>query len=103
MRGIKSSAIVVAMLWALCFTSGIYAQTIDAGTAVTIRTNENIEAKDTDGRVFTGVVDQDVRNRNGNLVIPRGSNVELLVRKASNTEVALDLDSITINGVRYGV
>ncbi len=101
------------VLWALCFASsagaqGIYrssgaAGTIDAGTAITVRTNETIDANDSDGHVFSGVVEQDVKNRDGNIAIPKGSNVELLVRKVSSTEVALDLDSVTINGERYGL
>lgn len=108
-----SALVAGAVLWALCFASsasaqGIYrssgaAGMIDAGTAITVRTNESIDANDSDGRVFSGVVEQDVTNRNGNIAIPKGSNVELLVRKVSNTEVALDLDSVTINGERYGV
>src|SRR5207248_5899093 len=69
----------------------------------TVRTNETINANDSDGRVFTGVVEQDVTNSNGNVAIPKGSNVELMVRKVSNNEVALDLDSVMINGQRYGV
>jgi hypothetical protein len=108
-----SAFVVGAALWALCFASsagaqGIYrssgaAGTIDAGTAITIRTNENIDANNSDGRIFSGVVAQDVMNRNGNIAIPKGSNVELLVRKVSSTEVALDLDSVMINGERYGL
>jgi hypothetical protein len=42
-----------------------------------------------------------VRNRNGNVAIPRGSDVELVVREISNNEVALDLNAITVNGQRY--
>jgi hypothetical protein len=68
-----------------------------------VRTNETINANDNDGRVFTGVVEQNVVNRNGNIAIPRGSSAELMVRRLSNNQVALDLDSVTINGQRYGV
>jgi len=94
------------MLWTLSFASGASAQslgTIDAGTTITVRTNEEINAKNIDGRVFSGVVDEDVVNRGGNVAIPRGSNVELLVKSVANNQVALDLDSVTVNGQRYGV
>jgi hypothetical protein len=94
------------MLWTLSLASGTSAQslgTIDAGTTITVRTNEEINASNSDGRVFSGVVDQDVVNRGGNVAIPRGANVELLVKNASKNEVALDLDSVTVNGRRYGV
>jgi len=115
MRCMKSLTLFAAgaVLWALCLAPGASAQgnyrfssnngTIDAGTAITVRTNETINANDNDGRVFTGVVEQNVVNRNGNIAIPRGSSAELMVRRLSNNQVALDLDSVTINGQRYGV
>jgi hypothetical protein len=112
MRSIKLTLIAI-LLWALCFTTaglgqGLYQQNgangrIDAGTAIAVRTNENINANNSDGRVYSGVVDQDVMNRNGYVAIPRGSSVELLVKRISNNELALDLDSVMINGERYGL
>lgn len=77
--------------------------TIDAGTTITVRTNEAIDAKDSDGRIFSGVVEQDVMNRNGSLAIPKGSDVEMVVKRTSNNEVALDLNALTVNGQRYGI
>jgi hypothetical protein len=94
------------IVWALAFTSATNAQslrTIDAGTTITVRTNEQITAGSSDGRVFSGVVDQDVINRGGSVAIPKGAGVELLVKNLSNNQVALDLDSVTINGQRYGI
>jgi hypothetical protein len=98
-----------AILWTLCFANAGAAQStrngraIDAGTVITVRTNETINADDADGRVFTGVVDQDVKNRQGYVAIPRGSDVEMVVRKVSDKELSLDLDSVMINGQRYGI
>jgi hypothetical protein len=102
-----------AVLWALCFAGSASAQrayrspraaaTIDAGTMITVRTNQNINTNNSDGRVFPATVEQDVMDRNGYIVIPRGSEVELLVRRVSNNEVALDMDSVTIHGERYGI
>jgi len=77
--------------------------TIDAGTTITVRTNEAINVSNSDGRVFSGVVDKDVISRSGSVAIPRGSDVELLVRNVSNNEVALDLDAVTVNGQRFGI
>jgi hypothetical protein len=94
------------MLCTLSFATGVSAQSlrrIDAGTTITVRTNEEINASNSDGRVFSGVVDQDVVNRGGDVAIPRGSNVELLVKGISNSQVELDLDSVTVNGQRYGI
>src|SRR6185295_10551719 len=106
----KSLAALVtgAMLWTLVFVPGASAQrvgTIDAGTTITVRTNESIDASssDSENKVFTGVVEQDVLNRRGGIAIPKGSDVDLVVKKTSSTEVALDLDSVIINGQRFGV
>jgi hypothetical protein len=93
-------------VWTLSFTGVAAAQslrTIDAGTTITVRTNEQINSSNSDGRVFSGIVEQDVMNRGGNVAIPRGSNVELLVKNMSNNQIALDLDSVTVDGQRYGI
>ena len=95
-----------AILGVPFFTRGASAQsggTIDAGATITVRTNEQINAGASDGRVFSGVVDQDVVNRNGNVAIPRGATVELLVKKIAKNQIALDLESVTVNGQRYGI
>ena len=76
---------------------------IAAGTTVQVRTTEPVSANTADGRVFTGVVDNDVVDTQGRLAIPRGSAAELIVRHGANNELVLDLDSITINGQRYAV
>jgi hypothetical protein len=76
---------------------------ISAGTSIVVRTNEYIDVRNSDGRVFSGVVYQDVLDDNRNVAIPRGSNVELIVRFASNRELALDLESVDVNGRRYTV
>lgn len=78
-------------------------RTIGTGTSIAVRTNETIDVQKSDGRVFTGVVNQDVTDANGNVAIPRGSNVELMVTKASNRDLTLDLESVTVNGQRYAV
>ena len=83
--------------------SSVQPRTIGAGTTILVRTNEAIDAKNSDGQVFGGVVNQDVADSNGNIAIPKGSNVELVVRNLSNNELALDLDSVSVNGQRYGI
>src|SRR5687767_1771482 len=67
--------------------------TIDAGTVIPVRTSEEINVTTSDGRVFSAAVDQDVRDNRGQVALPRGTHVELLVRKASNEEYVLDLES----------
>jgi len=76
---------------------------IDAGAVLPVRTNERISADRVDGRIFTGVVDRDVIGENGQLAIPRGSNVELIVRVAHDNDLILDVESVTVNGQRYAV
>ena len=99
-------ALSVAMIGLFPFAGAAVPQTggtIDAGTTIQVRTNEQITTNNADGRVYTGVVDKDVTGTNGRLVIPKGSNAELMARKTSNNELALDMDSITVNGRRFTV
>jgi hypothetical protein len=77
--------------------------TIPNGTTIPVRTNEEINVTKADGRVFTGSVDEDVKDTRGNVALPRGTDVELMVRGVGNNEYALDLESITVNGNRMGV
>jgi len=79
------------------------AQTINAGTTIEVRTTGKIEAKDSDGLIFPGVVDKAVLDRSGRVAIPAGSDVELIVREISDNEVALDLDAITVNNQRFSI
>jgi hypothetical protein len=95
------------MVWMLTITTNGAAQysrasTVPAGTEINVRTNEEIDTNDTDGQVFTGVVQNDVRSRSGSVAIPRGSEVELVVKEAGN-DLVLDLDSVNINGQRYSI
>jgi hypothetical protein len=76
---------------------------IEPGTLISVRTTEGIDVDRRDNRVYRGIVDQDVRGENGRLAIPRGSAVELLVRVAPDNDLILDLDSVVVNGQRFGI
>ena len=76
--------------------------TIDADTTFVVRTAEPIDVKTADGLIFTGTVEEDVLDRNGDIAIPVGSTVEMLARK-NGDEMTLDLESVTVNGRRYAV
>jgi hypothetical protein len=77
---------------------------VPAGTEVTVRTNESINGNSpSDFRVYTATVDRDVTNRDGRILIPRGSQAELILRDADANNVVLDLESITVNGERLSV
>jgi hypothetical protein len=76
---------------------------VEPGTMISVRTNDMIDAAGTDYRVYNATVDQDVRGDNGRMAIPRGSTVELMVRTAAGNDLALDLESVVVNGQRYAV
>lgn len=83
--------------------NGDQLSTIDIGTVIPVRTNEAIDVERRDNRVYTGTVDQDVRGTNGRLAIPRGSQVELIVRVERDNDLIIDLESVTANGERYAI
>jgi len=74
-----------------------------SGTNVTVRTDDTIDVERRDNRVYTAIVDQDVRGDDGRLAIPRGSTVEMIVRTARDNDLILDLESVTVNGQRYAI
>src|SRR5438105_450035 len=76
---------------------------LEPGTMIAVRTNESIDVERRDNRVYTGIVDQDVRGDNGRLAIPRGSNAELIVRVRPDNDLILDLESVVVNGQRYAI
>ena len=80
-----------------------YIDPVPAGTTVQVRTTEAIDAQAIDGRIYRGVVETDVRDAQGQLAIPRGATAELVVRRDQDNDLVLDLDSVTVNGRRYGV
>jgi len=95
----------VACISLLPFSGSLRAQaagTITAGTTIAVRTSESIEVQNSDGRVFSGVVDQNVLDARGNIAIPRGSDVELLVRHDAE-QYALDMEAVIVNERRYGI
>jgi hypothetical protein len=88
------------------FVAAAFGQdSIPAGTNIEIRTNDAIRANanSADGRVYSGVVANDVADRDGRIVIPRGSNAELIARRVGKDELAIDLDSVSIGEHRYSV
>jgi hypothetical protein len=85
-------------------TLSAQSDTVRAGTQIAIRTSQSIDAKSpSDSRIYRGVVDRDVRSEDGRVVIPSGSNAELILRDSNRDEVVLDLESIDVHGQRYVV
>lgn len=87
----------------------VYA-TIPSGSELVVRTNERIESSSaTEGRAYSAQVDRDVLDSAGNVIIPRGSGAQLVIRDVSRggtvsgPQMALDLQSLTVNGQSYYV
>lgn len=76
---------------------------IEPGKLITVRTNEWIDARRHEERVYEGIVDQDIRGDNGRVAIPRGSRAQLMVREAPDHDLVLDLEAVIVNGQRYGI
>jgi len=73
------------------------------GTMVAVQLSEDVNASRLDNRVYSGSIQQDIRNTEGVVAVPRGSPVELIVRRASDRSLFLDLESIEVAGKRYAV
>ncbi|HTM51497.1 MAG TPA: YMGG-like glycine zipper-containing protein [Bryobacteraceae bacterium] len=84
---------------------------LPAGTQVVVRTDETIDSrKAAEGQTFAAEIAKDVRDAHGDMVIPRGSNAQLVIRSASRgkrftgaSDLVLDLQSISIGGRQYQV
>ena len=83
---------------------------VPVGAEIVVRTNEAIDSTTaSEGQFFSGTVQEPVINSDGQVLIPKGSDVNLVVRREStggstgSPELALGLDSITIRGHRYFV
>ena len=79
------------------------------GTKVSVRTEDTIDsAKAAEGQTYAAEVADDVLDADGNVVIPRGSNAQIVIRSASKggkirgaSDLVLDLQSISVEGQEY--
>src|SRR4051794_736772 len=86
----------------MCLVLSAQSDRVPAGTEITVRTNDTIDTKSpSDGRIYSGVVDRDVMDRSGRVVVPRGSAAELTVRNTSDNNMTVDLEAVNVNGRRY--
>ena len=101
----RTNAILMTAVALASFVSGQPGErSIPAGTIVQVRNDQTIDSKNAvAGQAFSGLVTHNVTDQRGNVVIPGGSPVELVVRSVSKHEVALDLQAIMIAGSRYQV
>jgi hypothetical protein len=84
---------------------------IPAGRILTVRNNDTIDSHlAAAGQFYPAEIARPVTDAFGHVVIPRGSAASLIVRSVraqgkveGESELALDLDSVTIEGRRYRV
>ncbi len=83
---------------------------LPAGTEIAVLTNQDIDSKNAnEGQTFPADVADNVKNSAGQVVIPKGSPAELVIRKVStggttgNPELTLDLQSVKVGDRRYVV
>jgi hypothetical protein len=75
---------------------------IPAGSDITVRTVNTIHSDAPDeNRIYDATIDREVRDREGNVAIPRGANAELVVRRVNGDELVLDLRAVRVDGKRY--
>lgn len=82
-----------------------------AGTRISVRTEEVIDSGiAVEAQGFASEVTQDVLDRDGAVVIPRGSNAQIIIRSAAKggrfagtSDMVLDLRSVSIAGRQYEV
>jgi hypothetical protein len=91
--------------FALWMASNLMAQSkyvLPSGTEIKVRTDTAIPAKPAASARYLASVSDDVKNSNGEVVIPRGSRAQLVAVPTSNgKDTNLDLRSVTVSGRRY--
>lgn len=79
------------------------------GTQISVRNEETIDSgRAVEGQRFAAEVTRDVRDSAGNVVIPRGSNTQIVIKSASRgghfrgaSDLVLDLASVSVDGQMY--
>lgn len=76
---------------------------LEPGMTISVKMADQISGGRSDYRVYSAVVDREVRGDNGRLAIPRGSTAEIIVRPQRDGDQIVDLESVMVNGQRYAV
>jgi hypothetical protein len=82
---------------------------LGVGTEIAVRNEETIDSgKAVEGQRFAAEVIRDVKDSDGDVVIPRGANAQIVIRSASKggkirgaSDLVLDLDTVSIDGKQY--
>ena len=82
---------------------------LPVGSRVPVRTEETIDsATAAEGQTFAAEIADDVPDANGDTVVPRGANAQIIIRSATKgnrfhgtSDLVLDLQSISVGGKEY--
>jgi hypothetical protein len=82
---------------------------LPAGAEVPVRNEETIDSgKAVEGQTYAAEIAADVRDSDGAVLIPRGSNAQLVIKSATKggrfrgtSDLVLDLVAVSIEGQRY--
>jgi len=83
--------------------------TLPAGALIPVRSEETIDAAvASQGQTYAAEVTRNITDADGAVVIPRGSNAQIIIRSSSRggrikgaSDLVLDLDSVSVEGRRY--
>jgi hypothetical protein len=83
---------------------------VPTGTEIAVRTNDAVDSQNvSEGQTYSATVLQDIKGTAAEMLIPKGSDAQLLIRQVNSggatgsPQLILDLQSITVNGRRYRV
>jgi len=82
---------------------------VSAGTEIAVRSEETIDSgRAAEGQTFAAEVTNDVRDANGDVVIPQGANAQIVIRSSAKggrfkgtSDLVLDLASVSVDGRMY--
>ena len=82
---------------------------LPVGSQVSVRTEDAIDSsKASEGQTYAAEITDDVPDGDGNVVIPRGSNAQIIIRSASKgnrfhgqSDLLLDLQSVSVDGQEF--
>ena len=113
----RSGLVILLLLLPVCLLGSTanaalldHSKVLPAGTEINVRTNVSIDSKNAvEGHRYSAEIADDVRDSSGAVIIPRGSDAELIIRRMSTggttgtADLIVDLDSVTVDGRRYAV
>ena len=84
---------------------------LPVGTQVSARTEDTIDsAKAVEGQTYAAEITDDVLDADGSVVVPHGSNAQIIIRSASKgnrfhgqSDLVVDLQSVSVEGQQYTV